>query len=170
LGNTAAGRALYPRVRSYRLVACRIAEKGEGNPVKLHVLGAAAAIALGSAAPTLAQQQVSPGIAIAFLDKDRDGKCNLNEYLTYQVTRIAQFDENKDGMLQYGEFKESLSGRARNNAQRTFDLFNNEEERRALTQREFLGYHAYVFKEYVDTDRDGFMSVDEWSKLMASIS
>jgi hypothetical protein len=133
-------------------------------------MGVAAAMALGSAAPALAQQDVSPELAIAFLDKDRDGKCSLNEYLTYQVTRIAQFDENKDGMLQYGEFKESLNGRARTNAQRTFDIFNTEEERRALTQREFLGYHAYVFREYVDTDHDGFMSAEEWSKLMASLS
>jgi hypothetical protein len=138
--------------------------------VKLQVLGLAVAMTLGSAAPGLAQQQVSPELAIAFLDKDRDGKCNLNEYLTYQVTRIAQFDENTDGMLQYGEFKESLAARAKNNAQRTFDLFNTEEERRALTQREFLGYHAYVFKEFVDTDHDGFMSAEEWTKLMASIS
>jgi hypothetical protein len=138
--------------------------------MKLQVFGVAAGLALAWAgAPALAQQ-VNAEQAVAFLDKDRDGKCNLNEYLTFQVTKIAQFDENKDGMLQYGEFKESLQGRAKANAQRTFDTFNTEEERRALTQREFLGYHAYVFKEYVDTDHDGFMSAEEWSKLMASVT
>jgi hypothetical protein len=129
-----------------------------------------AAAFLAGPAPALAQQQVSPEVAIAFLDTDRDGKASLNEYLTYQVTRMAQFDANGDKLLQYAEFKESLSGRAKTNAQRTFDAFHNEEERRALTQREFLGYHAYVFKEFLDADRDGFMSAEEWSKVMNALS
>jgi len=133
--------------------------------MKLQLLLAAAAMLLGfGAAPALAQ---TPEQAIAFLDKDGDGKCNLNEYLTFQVTKLAQFDKDGDGALSYSEFKDSLQGKAKQNAQRSFDAFNTEDNRKALTQREFLGYHAYVFKTFVDTDKDGFMTADEWSKLMA---
>lgn len=130
------------------------------------ILAGTALLVLAAGAGPAFARQATPEQVIGFLDKDGDGKCSLNEYLTYQVTRLAQFDANADGILQYGEFRELLTGRAKLNAQRSFDTFNAEEERKALTQREFLGYHAYVFKEFVDTDRDGFMSSAEWSKVM----
>jgi hypothetical protein len=136
-----------------------------GDPMKFTMIVAAALALAAGAGPALAQQP-TPEQAIAFLDKDNDGKCNLNEYLTFQVSRIAQLDTNADGALQYGEFKESLQGKGKQNAQRSFDAFNTEDNRSALTQREFLGYHAYVFKTFVDTDKDGFMTAEEWSKLM----
>ena len=123
-----------------------------------------AAIAVLTAAPALAQ--VTPEQAIGYVDKDGDGKCSLQEFLAFQVTRIAQFDANADGILQYAEFKESLQGDGKKNAQRSCDAFNTEGNNKGLTQREFLGYHAYVFKNYIDTDKDGFMSAAEWSKLM----
>jgi hypothetical protein len=126
-----------------------------------------AAIAALATSPALAQQ-VTPEQAIAWLDKDADGKCSLQEFLAFQAPRIAQFDANGDGVLQLTEFRESLpaQGEGRKNAQRSFDAFNTEESPRALTQREFLGYHAYVFKTFIDTDKDGFMSQAEWSKIM----
>jgi hypothetical protein len=131
------------------------------------LISAGIAIVAGGAA--FAQQpQVTADQAIAFLDKDRNGKCDLNEYLTFQVTRLAQFDLNADGALQYGEFKDSLNGKGRQNAQRSFDAFNTEEDKKALTRREFLGYHAYVFKQFVDTDSDGFMSAAEWSAVVGT--
>ena len=127
------------------------------------------ALVISAGFPAFAQQpQLTGDQAIAFLDKDRDGKCSLNEYLTFQVTRLAQFDANGDGALQYGEFKESLSGKGKQSAQRSFDVFNTEEDRKALTRREFLGYHAYVFKQFVDTDGDGFMSAAEWTSIIGS--
>jgi hypothetical protein len=46
----------------------------------------------------------------------------------------------------------------------------NAEGGRTLSQEEFLGYHAWVFKEYVDSDKDGFMSAEEWSAVMATNS
>ena len=46
----------------------------------------------------------------------------------------------------------------------------NAEGGRTLSQKEFLGYHAWVFKEYVDSDKDGFMSAEEWSAVMAANS
>ena len=129
----------------------------------------AAGIAIAASGAAFAQQpQVTADQAIAFLDKDRNGKCDLNEYLTFQVTRLAQFDLNADGALQYGEFKDSLNGKGKQNAQRSFDAFNVEEEKKALTRREFLGYHAYVFKQFIDTDGDGFMSASEWSAVVGT--
>ena len=122
-----------------------------------------AAMATLACSPALAQ--VTPEQAIGYVDKDGDGKCSLQEFLAFQVTRIAQFDANADGILQFAEFAESLQGDSKKNAQRSFDAFNNEGNAKGLTQREFLGYHAYVFRTYIDTDKDGFMSAAEWSKI-----
>ena len=43
----------------------------------------------------------------------------------------------------------------------------NTEGGRTLSQKEFLGYHAWVFKTFVDTDKDGFMSQEEWTSIMS---
>jgi hypothetical protein len=136
--------------------------------LQILVLGALLSGAPAWAPPALAQQggEVTPSQAIAFLDKDGDSKCSLQEYLAFQVTRIAQFDANADSVLQLAEFRESLQGDAKKNAKRSFDAFNSEGDGRGLIQREFLGYHAFVFKTYVDTDKDGFMSAAEWSAMM----
>jgi hypothetical protein len=118
------------------------------------------AAAVGQAA--MAQQ---PGMVIAYLDKNADGKCDLNEYLTYQQPRLAQFDKDGDGELNLGEFKESLQGKSKMNAQAIF-RGANAEGGRTLTQKEFLGYHAWVFKQFIDKDSDGFMSAEEWQKIV----
>jgi EF hand len=120
------------------------------------------AMACGAAA-AMAQ---TPDQVLGYLDKDGDGKVSLNEYLAYQVTKFGPADTSGDGVLSMAEFKETLVGPSKINAQRSFDTFNTEEDRRNLTQREFLGYHAFVFKTYIDIDHDGFMSADEWAKLM----
>lgn len=115
------------------------------------------------AAPAAFAQQ--PEMVIAYLDKTGDGKVDLNEYLTWQQPRLAQFDKDADGELNVGEFKESLQGKAKMNAQAVFKA-SNAEGGRTLTQREFLGYHAFVFKQYIDTNSDGFMSPEEWQKIV----
>lgn len=114
--------------------------------------------------PALAQQ---PEQVIAFLDKNHDGKVNLDEYLAYQQPRIAEFDKDGDSELNLAEFKESLQGKAKKNAAGLFKGANGEGGR-TLTQREFLGYQVWVFKTFIDTDKNGFMSPEEWSKIMAA--
>jgi hypothetical protein len=133
--------------------------------MKAHILVSVLAVLLAS--PALAQQP-TPEQVIAFLDKDADGQCSLQEYLQFQLPKLTQFDANADGALQLPEFRNSLEGKAKNNAKYSFDMFDKEEKSRALTQREFLGYHAFVFKTYVDRDNDGFMSPAEWSSLMGA--
>ncbi|MDZ4762065.1 MAG: hypothetical protein SGJ21_13450 [Alphaproteobacteria bacterium] len=121
----------------------------------------AAAVALAGAASAQSPDQV-----IAFLDIDRDGQISLNEYLTFQQPKLAEFDANADGQLQGKEFKASLPASSQKNAARSFEAFNRRGN--AMDQEEFLGYHAYVFKNYVDDNRDGFMSAAEWEKVMSA--
>jgi hypothetical protein len=115
-------------------------------------------------APLATAQQ--PEMVIAYLDKNADGKCDLNEYLGYQVSRMAQVDKDGDGELNQGEFKDSLQGKAKANVAVLFKGTNSEGGR-TLSQKEFLGYQAWVFKTFVDTDKDGFMSQEEWTSIMS---
>jgi hypothetical protein len=108
-----------------------------------------------------------PGMVITFLDKNGDGRCDLNEYLTFQVTRMTDADENSDGELTLSEFRESLQGRSKRNAQQIFNA-SNVEGGRTLSQKEFLGYHAFVFRTVVDGDKDGFMSAEELKAVTQS--
>lgn len=129
---------------------------------RLMMAGLILAAALSGASAS-AQQ---PGMVIAFLDKTGDGKCDLQEYLTYQTTRIAEVDKDGDGELNLSEFRESLQGRAaKQNAGAVFNS-SNREGGRTLTQREFLGYQAWVFKTFIDKDHDGFMSAEEWTDIV----
>ena len=95
-----------------------------------------------------AQMAVAPEVALRFLDADRDGKVSLNDWLTFQVTKMAKADLDQNGELTYKEFKETVQGRARANAEQSFNAFNREGRQRSLNQREFLGYHAYVFNGF----------------------
>lgn len=122
------------------------------------------AVAAVAAPAALAQQ---PEMMIAYLDKTGDGKVDLNEYLAWQQPRLAQFDKDADGELNLGEFRESLQGKANMSAQAVFKGANAEGGR-TLTQREFLGYHAFVFKKYIDASGDGFMSPEEWQKIVST--
>lgn len=115
-------------------------------------------------APMATAQQ--PERVIAYLDKNADGKCDLNEYLGYQVSRITQVDKDGDGELNQGEFKESLQGKAKANIAVLFKGANSEGGR-TLSQKEFLGYQAWVFKTFIDTDNDAFMSQEEWTSIMS---
>lgn len=123
-----------------------------------------ALVGLTALAPVAAAQQ--PEMVLAFLDKNGDGQCDLNEYLTYQVSRIPQVDKDGDGELNQGEFRESLQGKSKTNAAVLFKA-SNTEGGRTLSQKEFLGYHAWVFRTFIDTDKDGFMSAEEWTTIMA---
>lgn len=148
----------------------------DGNPVRAcdHIVGfdwkpeMAAAAAPPPPSPAPPPPQLAPrspaARAIAFMDLDRDGKVSLNEYLNFQLPRLTQFDANKNGRLSRDEFKESLDPASQKNAERSFLSFDLNKDR-ALNQEEFLGYHAFVFKNFVDKNRDGFLSEDELAAL-----
>lgn len=124
---------------------------------------AIAVVALLAATPAPAQ---TPEQTVAFLDRDGDTKISLNEYLAFQDGRMAQFNTDGKEGLSEKEFIASLQAGAKKNGERSYRAFNNEQNRNALTQREFLGYHAYVFREFVDADKDGFVTVAEWAKIV----
>ena len=129
----------------------------------LAVLALAPPVAAQAPGPP-APEQVAPDQVIAYLDRNGDGKVDRNEYLHFQASRFVQFDANADGGLSLTEFRESLQGDGRRNARRSFDAFN--QRGRTLSREEFLGYHAFVFDRFVDTNRDGVMSADEWTKVV----
>ena len=128
-------------------------------------IGAALVVGFGSGA---AAQGVSPEVALTYMDGDHDGKVMLNDYLNLQLPKLAVNDLDRDGMLTYKEFKEALEGRAKQNAEASFKMFDTESVPRKLTQREFLGYHAFVFNNILDTDHDDILSVKELGRIMAS--
>lgn len=129
-----------------------------------------AGVGVALAAGTLAMAQgVSPEVALTFMDADRDGSVKLNDYLNRQLPKLAANDADQDGMLTYNEFKASLEGKAKQNAEASFKAFDSESVARKLTQREFLGYHAFVFNTILDTDRDGVLSVKELGRIMAQM-
>ncbi len=108
-------------------------------------------IALLAAAPTHAQP--SPEQSFAFLDADKDGQISLSEYLVFQQPRFDQFDANHDGRTSSSEFNASLGEKIRKNAAQSFKAFNSDGNG-ALSQKEFLGCHALVLKQYIDSNRD----------------
>jgi EF hand len=126
----------------------------------------AALLAAALVQPALAQQ-VAPEAALRFLDADRDGTVVLNDYLNFQLPKLSQFDADQDGELGFKEFKASLQGKAQQRAQASFTAFNREGRGRSMNQREFLGYHAYVFKNVLDANRDGILSAGELAKVTA---
>ena len=126
----------------------------------------AAGMALSAGSLAFAQMAVAPEVALKFLDADKDGKVSLNDWLTFQVTKMAEADLDQNGELTYKEFKETVQGRARDNAEQSFNAFNREGRQRSMNQREFLGYHAYVFNTFLDTTKDGVLTLEEYNKMM----
>ncbi len=106
-----------------------------------------------------------PETVIALLDADGNGTVNLNEYLTFQVTRFAQFDADGSGEMTLREFQSSLEGVARSRASTSVRTFDADRDGR-LAQREFLGYHAYVYNSILDTNGDHEWSVEEYRRVL----
>ena len=76
-----------------------------------------ALVALGAcvngfaAAQDTAPNTASPAFAVAYLDKDADGKVSLNEYLNFQFPKLAAGDANANGKLSAKEFGINSGGR-----------------------------------------------------------
>ncbi|MEZ5939601.1 MAG: hypothetical protein R3C52_15485 [Hyphomonadaceae bacterium] len=102
-------------------------------------------------------------VAIEWMDQNGDGGVNLKEYLTFQTVRMAQFDTDSDGRLSATEFKASLAEEAQKNASRSFAFFNRDKDV-GLNEAELRGYYTLVFNNYLDADRDGQVTTEEWTK------
>lgn len=118
------------------------------------------AVALAGAAHA---QDRAAGL-VRYLDVDRDGKVSLNEYLHFQKPRLAEFDANDNGRLSRAEFEASLTEKAKRNVNRSFRVFD-ENGNRALEEREFLGYHLFVFNNFLDANKDEFLTVEEMAEI-----
>jgi len=138
------------------------------RPTVMAIVALGAALSAGSVA--FAQPAVAPEVALRFLDADKDGKVSLNDWLNFQVGKMAEADIDQNGELTYKEFKSTLQGRSLNNAEQSFNAFNREGRQRSMNQREFLGYHAYVFNTFLDTTKDGVLSAEEYGKLMGGLA
>lgn len=132
-------------------------------------VGILAGVASLFAAPgaALAEDPPAADPIMTFMDRDGDGKVTLNDYLNVQFPKMAKFDADGDGMLSYAEFRESLEPKARQDAELSFKSFDAEGTRNRLTQREFLGYHAFIFNKFLDADHDGVLSAKEFARVMA---
>jgi Ca2+-binding EF-hand superfamily protein len=128
-----------------------------------------------SAAELAAVQQPAPAAApapapsaaasaLAMLDYNKDGKTDLNEYLNFQMPNLKTFDANGNGRLSRDEFKESLPASAKSNAPRSFAAFDRDKDN-GLEQQEYLGYHAFVFKNVLDKNKDEFIDASEWQAI-----
>ena len=108
---------------------------------------------------------LTPEQAVRFLDKDGDGRVGRGEYLTFQGSRFPTFDTDGDGALSPDEFRDAQPGqRARSNAGRTYGMFHRGDG--GMTETEFLAFHSFVFANFVDSDKDGYMSGAEWTAIM----
>ncbi len=137
-------------------------DKDRDGAMSAEELADATAASGNAPAPTPASP--SP---LAMLDHNKDGKTDLNEYLNFQLPNLARFDANGNGRLSRSEFKDSLPEKAKLNAARTFQAFDLNKDR-SLSQDEFLGYHAWVFKNLLDGNRDGFIDIAEWAAFRST--
>jgi len=112
------------------------------------------------AAPAIAQPTITPEMMIVFLDQDGDGSVGRNEFINVQRGRFAQFDVNANGFMNYREFYASLDKASARNGEQSFRAFDGDRDNR-LSPNEFLTYHAWVFDNVLDKDRDGAWSLDE---------
>lgn len=124
---------------------------------------ATALLAFSQGSPGHAQQTTAAQV-VAFIDTDHDGKISLQEYLELQAGRFSQVDSDKSGELDLAEFTASLPEKNRRTANGVFKIFALGHP--TLDRERFLRYHQTVFKNYLDLNHDGFVTLEEWTKVV----
>jgi hypothetical protein len=123
-----------------------------------------AAVSGPAPAPAAAAAPAAAPNPLAMLDYNRDGKTELNEYLNFQLPNLKKNDANGNGRLSRDEFKASLPENGRGRAQQSFLAFDRDKDK-GLDQDEFLGYHAFVFNNVLDKNKDGFVTREEFAAM-----
>ncbi len=131
----------------------------------MHRIAAACLAAAALALSGKAMGQASPEMSLAFLDYNKDGKLDLNEYLNFQMQKMKTADANQNGRLSLEEFKSTLQGNAAKDYRKSMAAFDKNKNK-GLEQEEFLGYHAFIFKNFIDKDKDDIVTLEEWTKLL----
>lgn len=98
------------------------------------------------------------------LDRNGDGGVDDGEYNAYHSSRFSSVDLDQSGSLSFIEFKKSLDPNAARNARASFDGFDFNKNRR-LSDREFLTYHSFVFRRFLDKDKSGSVTSAEWASI-----
>ncbi len=105
-----------------------------------------------------------PSAAVAALDRSGDGKVELAEYQAFRAAVFKARDADSNEALAFPEFEATLSGGARAKARTSFDGFDADRDG-VLSSDEYAAYQELVFTRFMDRNRDGFMSVEEFATL-----
>jgi hypothetical protein len=95
-------------------------------------------------------QAVVPRARADQMDKNKDGKVSMAEYVEAMTPRFNKLDKNKDGVLTPDEFTNA-------NLFRLGDVDKNG----TLTLPEYQRAYKMQFKRAHDTNGDGFIAGDE---------
>jgi hypothetical protein len=95
-------------------------------------------------------QAVVPRANAEKMDKNKDGKVSMAEYVEAMTPRFKKLDKNKDGVLTPDEFTNA-------NLFRLGDVDKNG----TLTLPEYQRAYKMQFKRAHDTNGDGFIAGDE---------
>ncbi len=130
-------------------------------------LAACAALALAgvtqAAEPEAAAETAALG-AVAALDQSGNGSVELTEYQTYQAAVFRARDADNSATLVFAEFEATLSDAARANARPSFDAFDADRDA-VLSPIEYAGYQEFVFVNFIDANKDGSMTAEDFARL-----
>ena len=110
--------------------------------------------------PAMSAAAADPSATVAALDRSGDGKVELAEYQAYRAAVSKARDTDSNSFLSFPEFEATLGASARASARASFDGFDVDRDA-TLSPSEYAAYQELVFTRFIDSNQDGFMSVEE---------